>query len=110
MRFLRRFALLAAVAAGFAVLAGAPFGARPGPVQFPFTLDSTHFRVHYQSDLVLNSGYAITQTTAGDIATLAERAYAAELADGFPAPVSDGLLGGDGRIDIYVDDLTLFGN
>jgi hypothetical protein len=110
MRFLRRFALLAAMAAGSAVLAGPALGARPGPVQLPFTLDSTHFRVHYQSDLVLNSGYAITQTTAGDIATLAERAYTAELADGFPAPVSDGALGGDGRIDIYVDDLTPFGN
>jgi len=106
MRFLRRLGLLAAVAVGSAVLAGPAFGARPGGL--PFTLDSTHFAVHYQSDTA--TSYAITQTTAGDIAALAERAYNAELADGFAAPVSDGVLGGDGRTDIYVDDLTPFGN
>ena len=50
--------------------------------------------------------WAITQTQAGDIAAYAERAYAAELADGYAAPLSDGGLGGDGRIDIYVTDLT----
>src|SRR5436305_4437104 len=110
MRFLRRFGLLAAVAAGSAVLAGPALAARPGAGALPFTLDSTHFRVHYQSDLIVNSTYAITQTMAGDIAVLAERAYSAELADGFAAPVSDGILGGDGRIDIYVDDLTPLGN
>lgn len=106
MRFLRRLGLLAAVAVGSAVLAGPAFGARPGGL--PFTLNSTHFAVHYQSDTA--TSYAITQTTAGDIAALAERAYNAELADGFAAPTSDGVLGGDGRIDIYVDDLTPLGN
>jgi hypothetical protein len=106
MRFLRRLGLLAVVAVGSAVLAGPAFGARPAG--FPFTLDSTHFAVHYQSDTT--TSYAITQTTAGDIAALAERAYNAELADGFSAPVSDAGLGGDNRIDIYVDDLTPLGN
>jgi hypothetical protein len=109
MRILRRFGLLAAVAAGAAVLAGPAFGARPGAGQLPFTLASTHFLVHYESD-TQNTGNAITQTMAGDIAALAERAYTAELADGFAAPVSDGVLGGDGRIDIYVDDLTPLGS
>lgn len=108
MRFLRRVGLLAAVAAGSAVLAGPAFGARPTALQLPFTLGTTHFLVHYQSDDV-TTGYAITQTQAGDIAALAERAYSAELADGFSAPVSDGGLGGDNRIDIYVVDLSALG-
>jgi hypothetical protein len=104
MRSLRRFGLLSAVAAGSAVLAGPAFGARPGAVLLPFTIQTPHFVVHYQSDLVTNAQFAITQTTAGDVAARAERAYAAETADGFPAPPSDGALGGDGRIDIYVDN------
>jgi hypothetical protein len=103
MRYLRRFVLLAAVAVGSAVLAGPAFGARP---VLPFVLYTPHFAVHYQSDLQNFPTFAITQTTAGDIAALAERAYTAELADGFPAPLSDGALGGDARTDIYVADLS----
>src|SRR5947209_16183124 len=106
MRFLRRSSLLALVTVGSAVLAGPAFGARPNPVQLPFALGSTHFLVHYQSDLINFPTFAITQTTAGDIATFAERAYTAELADGYPAPPSDGGLGGDNRLDIYVADLS----
>ena len=79
--------LLAAVAVGSAVLAGPAFGAPPSVIAVPFTLGSTHFLVHYQSDLINNPSYAITQTMAGDIAALAERAYNAELADGYPAPL-----------------------
>ena len=104
MRSLRRFALLCGVAAGSAVLAGPAFGARPGALLLPFTIQTPHFVVHYESDLVNNAQFAITQTAAGDVAALAERAYTAELADGFPAPMSDGVLGGDSRIDIYVDN------
>jgi hypothetical protein len=103
MRYLRRFVLLAAVAVGSAVLAGPAFGARP---VLPFVLVTPHFAVHYQSDVQNFPAFAITQTTAGDIAALAERAYTAELADGFPAPVSDVALGGDSRTDIYVADLS----
>lgn len=67
-----------------------------------------HFIVHYQS--AAGTADAITETQAGDIGALAERAYAAELADGYPAPLSDGTLGngpGDtgSHIDIYVDAL-----
>src|SRR6266576_5694475 len=102
MRCLRRFVLLAAVAVGSAVLAGPAFGARP---VLPFTLDTPHFVVHYQSDLQSpgTPSWAITQTTAGDIGAVAERAYNAEIVtDGFPAPVDDG----DGKTDIYVADLS----
>jgi hypothetical protein len=101
MRFIRRLTLLAVVTAGAAVLAG-PALAAPRPGGYPFTLDSAHFRIHYLS--ATGQAAAITQTTAGDVATVAERVYNAELGDGFPAPLSDGVLGGDGRIDIYVVD------
>ena len=104
MRSLRRFGLLFAVAAGSAVLAGPAFGARPGALAYPLTIQTPHFVVHYQSDL-LSGLPAITQTTAGDVAAIAERAYKSEIVDdGFPVPPSDGVLGGDGRIDVYVDN------
>jgi hypothetical protein len=106
MRFLRRSSLLVLTAVGSAVLAGPAFGARPTPVELPFTLGTAHFLVHYQSDLINFPDYAITQTQAGDIAALAERAYTAELADGYPAPPSDGALGGDARTDLYVTKLA----
>jgi len=106
---LRRLALLASVGVGSAVLAGPAFGARPTPVELPFTIATPHFVVHFQSDKVNSPTYAITQTTAGDIAAGAERAYSAELADGYAAPVADGALGGDARLDIYVMDLTASG-
>jgi hypothetical protein len=97
MRYLRRSVLLASVAVASAVLAGPAFGARP---VLPFTVDTPHFVVHYQSDLGPGTvDSAITQTTAGDIAALAERAYNAEVVtDGFPAPLDDG----DAKTDIYV--------
>lgn len=106
---LRRLALLASVGVGSAALAGPAFGARPTPVELPFTIATPHFVVHFQSDKVNSPTYAITQTTAGDIAAGAERAYSAELADGYAAPVADGALGGDARLDIYVMDLTASG-
>jgi hypothetical protein len=102
MLLLRRLALLASVGVGAAVLAGPAFGARPGGL--PNTLGTPHFLVHYQSDPL--STFEITQTQAGDLAALAERAYAAELADGYPAPLSDAAFSTDARIDIYVDDFS----
>lgn len=84
------------------------------PIVATFRLFTTegHFIVHYQSDLAKRD--AITETQAGDIGALAERAYAAELADGYPSPLSDGTLGNEpgdsgSRIDIYVDDLGTTG-
>jgi hypothetical protein len=106
MLVLRRLALLASVGVGAAVLAGPAFGAFARPAGLPNTVGSTHFLVHYESDPTTN--FKITQTQAGDVAALAERAYAAELADGYAAPLSDGILGGDSRTDIYVADLTAF--
>jgi hypothetical protein len=118
MPLLRRFALLAVVAAGFAVLSSPAFAAYPRDqplnngvtVFLPNTLDSPNFRVHYQSNHITAVNWAITQTQAGDIAALAERALAAITADGYPRPLSDGGLGGDDRFDIYVEDFSSLNN
>ena len=65
-------------------------------------------RVHYQSDAQLQH-LRDHATQAGDIAALAERALAAETADGYPMPLSDGALdSADDRIDIYVEDFRSF--
>ena len=73
-----------------------------GPTEWvpAFTVATTHFVVHYQSNQATPD--AITQTQAGDVAALAERAYAIETGAGYPAPPSDAPHGGDNRIDIYV--------
>jgi len=101
MQYLRRLALLGAVCLGAAVLAG-PALASARPAALPNTLGTTHFLVHYAT----TGATAITQNQAADIATLAEQAYSAELADGYPAPKSDVALGGDARIDIYIESLS----
>ena len=79
----------------------------PSPPAFvsAYTLGTAHVLVHYLGGAV----GAITQTQAGDVAGRAERAYAAMLADGYPAPRSDGTAGGDGRIDIYVQSVGVPG-
>src|SRR3954471_9393489 len=100
MALLRRLGLLAAVVVGVGVLAGPAFaGPRPA---LPHTIGTTHFIVHYTSDPT--AAWVITQTTAGDIGAMAERAYAFETGDGFAPPSSDAGAGGDNRIDIYVAD------
>jgi hypothetical protein len=107
MPLLRLFVLLATVTAGFAVFSSSALAAFARDGSLPFTVDSTNFRVHYQSDKdPAAPRSAITQTQAGDIAALADRALTAELADGYPRPLSDGATGGDGRIDIYVEDYS----
>ncbi len=106
MPLLRRLALLAVVAAGFGVLSGPALASDARDASLPFALDSVNFRVHYQSDHKTFPTWAITQTQAGDIAARAERALVAETADGYPRPLTDGVLGGDGRIDIYIRDFA----
>jgi|tagenome__1003787_1003787.scaffolds.fasta_scaffold20927621_1 hypothetical protein len=102
MALLRRLGLLAALTVGVGVLAGPAFaGARP---VLPFTIKTQHFVVHYTSDPV--NAWAVTQTTAGDVAARAERAYAFEIADGFAPPMSDIAFDADARIDIYIGDTS----
>lgn len=80
---------------------------KPSYVVTTFSLYTPHFVVHYVTD-PLAAG-AITETQAGDVGALAERAYAAEVADGYPPPVADGTAGGDSRTDIYVADIDAVG-
>jgi hypothetical protein len=56
------------------------------------SLTTQHFVIHYTK----------TERQAGDLAALAERAYALETGWGFAAPPDDG----DGHIDLYVVDLS----
>jgi hypothetical protein len=69
----------------------------------PVTLSSAHFEIWY-SDSASSTDY-ITQTEAGDLAALAEQAYASYAALGFPAPVVDS----SGLVDVYVVDLSSYG-
>src|SRR3954467_15907678 len=102
MALLRRLGLLAALPVGVGVLAGPAFaGARPA---LPFTIQTQHFLVHYTGDPT--SAWAVTQTTAGDVGARAERAYAAEIADGFAPLMSDLAYDADPRIDIYIGDTS----
>jgi hypothetical protein len=103
MRFLRRLVLLASVGVGVCVFAS-PSLAAPRAAALANTLGTTHFLVHYDTDT--SAPAPITQVKAADVAGMAERAYAAELADGYPAPPADAGLGGDDRIDIYVVALS----
>jgi hypothetical protein len=106
MTLFRRLSLLVATCVGAAILAGPVFAARPGGL--PNLVSTTHFVVHFHSDPTVLG--AATQAEAGWIGAWAEAALSAETADGYTAPVADGVLGGDARIDIYIRDLTPFGN
>lgn len=93
----RRLLTLAAVCALAGVLS-APSYARPGGL--PHSVSSAHFVVHYTSDP--DDPAYTTQTKAADLAALGERAYAAFASWGFSAPLDDG----DGKVDVYVADLS----
>jgi len=98
---LRRLPILAAACAFGGILA-APSPAAPVRPVTLHTLASQagHVLVHYDSDPTA-ADYT-TETEAGDLAAYAERALSTEESWGFRAPIDDG----DGRIDIYVSDLS----
>jgi hypothetical protein len=102
MPLLRRLLLLASVVAGSALLASPAFATSADPA-LTNTLGTTHFLVHFTSDTA--HAFALTATDAADIGNAAEQDLAAEMANGYPAPLGDGGLGGDNRIDIYVQTL-----
>ena len=82
--------------------------ARPGLAPaYPELLTTTHFQIHYTGAGPLPPGpptpnpERIVQQTAGDLAALAEQAYATIVTGwGYPAPLNDG----DGKIDIWVQN------
>ncbi|MEX2161114.1 MAG: hypothetical protein WD751_04290 [Anaerolineales bacterium] len=84
---------------------------RPRIRQDPQTLDTSHFRVHYAIegvDRVID--YNLDGNGHPDfvevISASLEYAWYAEIDFfGWPTPPSDGELGGDGRVDVYLLDL-----
>lgn len=94
---LRRLVVLGAALAAFAGTSAPADAARP---VLPYSVASTHFVVHFDSDAAFAG--SVTATEAGDTAALAERAYALETGWGYPAPPDDG----DGKIDIYILSLA----
>lgn len=104
MASLRRPLLLVAlVLTAVTALSASTAAAAPAPVRpaLPQAVTSTHFVVHYTDDSTATEH--ITQGQAQDVAAIAETAYATTVTTlGFAAPLDDG----DGRVDIYVTDLS----
>lgn len=99
----RRLAVIAFFGALAAALAG-PAGARPSLASYPETITTPHFAVHFTGAITTPANpERITFQAAGDLAAFAERAYDTIVTGwGYPAPLNDG----DGRIDIFVQDLS----
>jgi hypothetical protein len=96
MLAVRRLLLLALLGLIAAALAGPANAARPSG--YPEMLRTQHFEVHYVGGPAVQS---ITHQQAGDLAAMAEKAYATIVTDwGYPAPLPDI----DGRTDIWVED------
>lgn len=100
----RRLALVALLCALAAALPGRAAAARPLAASYPETVTTPHFVVHFTGQITTPPNPArITFQKAGDLAALAERAYDTLVTGwGYPAPLNDG----DGRIDIWVQDLS----
>jgi hypothetical protein len=94
---LRRALIVAAVCAVAGLLGTPANAARPA---LPHSVSTTHFVVHYTSDPTDDSYANAPQALA--LASDAEHAYAAETGWGFSAPLDDG----DGKVDIYLLDLS----
>jgi len=106
---MRRALLVAALLAGLApaaraerpVLAGeATFGAPGGEILVHYATSGGDAPAPADADLDGVPDFV------GHVATTAELALARFVALGFRRPISDGALGGDGRIDIYLRDLS----
>ena len=101
VRRLLALALFGVLTAAFAGPAGA---ARPPLApEYPETIESTHFVVHFTGPPNSAVIDGISHQAAGDVAALAETAYATLTTGwGYPAPLPDA----DGKIDIWVQDLS----
>lgn len=70
-----------------------------GPVQ---QIDTPHFRVHFTTEGLDAADPGFAQQVADTL----EAVYAVQVgAMGWPAPPSDGLVGGDARYDVYLQEL-----
>jgi hypothetical protein len=100
MRLIARVGLLAAM---LTALFAQPAQARI--LGLPETLTTTHFQIHY-SGTPAPPGTPVLHQQAADLAANFERAYSTFVTEwGYPAPLDDG----DGKLDVYVADLTTFG-
>lgn len=103
---MRRLPLLVLAALTVCVIAGS---APARPPAGDHTITTTHFVVHYHTDVDPTTGAPAldysTQTDAGDIAGYAEAAYALYKSWGYTTPVDDG----DGHVDIWINDLSTQG-
>jgi len=96
----RPLLLLAASCAALAL--AAPTAAQPNPADYPETVTTDRFRVHFTGEQTRPLERILYQDAA-DVAALAERAYQTLVTQwGHPAPLDDG----DGLIDIWVMGLT----
>jgi hypothetical protein len=69
------------------------------PVNGIVTLDSTHFRIHFQANY--GDPAFLSSARANDVLGFAERAYTTYTNMGYAAPVDDG--DGNGKIEIFVE-------
>lgn len=100
MRLLARVGLLTAL---LTALLAQPAQARI--LGLPETLTTSHFQIHYDGSPA-PPGTGVLHQQASDLAANLESAYTTFVTDwGYPAPLDDG----DGKIDVYVADLTTFG-
>lgn len=94
--------MLALAGAFAAAFAGAADAARPSLLTYPETVTTPHFSIHFTGDLTALQD-RITFQTAGNLGSFAEQAYSTIVTGwGYPAPLNDG----DGRIDVWVKDLS----
>lgn len=97
-----RLLCLLLLASAFAAVSASPASATR-LVGLPETMTTAHFQVHYSGFPL--TGKPVLHQDAAELAANLERAYAAFLGWGYPAPPSDG----DAHIDVYVTDLSLAG-
>src|SRR5262249_10126937 len=65
-------------------------------------IDTDHFRIHY----TLTGEDATDEDFAAKVAETMEIVWSVEIDQlGWPAPPTDGILGGDSRLDVYLTDI-----
>lgn len=66
------------------------------------TIDTTNFRIHYTTEGIDRT----TEAFAQEVAKTMEEIWRIQIEQmGWPAPVSDGMNGGDARLDVYLVDM-----
>jgi hypothetical protein len=105
MGFRRLLLALVVCGAVWGAFSGRALAAVPPPScgslpSMPQSFSNLHFAVYYDGDPT-KTDY-ITETQAGDIVGIADQAYSAYLAWGYPAP----LTGASGKTEFYVYDLS----